>query len=267
MQPRPIPLRRSVGLAILAAPIAVALMTQAACARASVAQVDVYDRTGRQTLDVHRKFGRRWLAGEPGHEYAIRIRNCANVRVLAVVSVDGVNVISGQTAAPDQSGYVIEPGDYVTIEGWRKNLDRTAAFVFTDPAQSYAARTGRPDDVGVIGVALFQERQRQPVPSDIAQPRSEASADARAPAPAAKSAESGIATRQAPSLGTGHGRNEYSPAQWTDFERRSSTPDETVAFRYESRDSLVAMGVLPRSYPPRRDPDPFPGQLGFVPDP
>src|SRR4029453_7644344 len=145
-------------------PIAVALMTQAACARASVAQVDVYDRTGRQTLDGHRKFGRRWLAGHPGAEYAIRIRNCANVRVLAVVSVDGVNVISGQTAAPDQSGYVIEPGDYVTIEGWRKNLDRTAAFVFTDPAQSYAARTERPDDVGVIGVALFQERQRQPVP-------------------------------------------------------------------------------------------------------
>jgi len=96
----------------------------------------------------------------PGNEYAIRIRNCSDRRVLAVVSVDGVNVVTGETAAPEQSGYVIEPYGYVTIEGWRKSLERTAAFYFSDPGDAYATRTGRPDDLGVIGVALFRERER-----------------------------------------------------------------------------------------------------------
>ena len=103
--------------------------------------------------------GRQFVVGRPGNEYAIRIRNCSDRRVLAVVSVDGVNVVTGETAAPDQSGYVIEPYGYVTIEGWRKDLERTAAFYFTDPGDAYATRTGRPDDLGVIGVALFRERE------------------------------------------------------------------------------------------------------------
>ena len=88
----------------------------------------------------------------------MRIRNCTDQRLLAVLSVDGVNAVTGETASPDQSGYVIEPGGYVTVQGWRKDLDRTAAFYFSDPEDSYAARTGRPNDLGVIGVALFRER-------------------------------------------------------------------------------------------------------------
>ena len=88
----------------------------------------------------------------------MRIRNCTGARVLVVTSVDGVNVISGDTAAPSQSGYVLEPWGSVEITGWRKSLSRTAAFYFTDLGDSYAARTGRPQNVGVIGVAVFQEK-------------------------------------------------------------------------------------------------------------
>ena len=47
----------------------------------------------------------------------------------------------------------------VSIEGWRKSLDDVATFYFTRLPDSYAARTGRPDNVGVIGVALFPERR------------------------------------------------------------------------------------------------------------
>ena len=53
--------------------------------------------------------GRNYIVGTPGHEYAVRIRNCTGGRVLVVTSVDGVNVISGETASPSQSGYVLEP--------------------------------------------------------------------------------------------------------------------------------------------------------------
>ena len=73
-------------------------------------------------------------------------------------------------------------------------------------------------------------------------------------------------SRRSASLGTGHGRSEHSPAQWTSFERASDDPDETISIRYETHAALVALGVLPRRWFPDRDPEPFP-QLGFVPDP
>ena len=227
-------------------------------------------------MPEYRHHGRRYVVGQPGNEYAIRIRNCSGRRVLAVVSVDGVNAVTGETASPDQSGYVLEPGGYVNIQGWRKDLSRTAAFYFSDPADSYAARTGRPDDLGVIGVALFREVERTGWLSDEARPapqdsreRTEADAAGEAKASRAEGATASAPAMEPPSLGTGHGRGEYSPVEQVEFERASSQPDEMIAIRYERRETLVAMGVLPKRRHgfPRRDPDPFPGALSFVPDP
>lgn len=153
----------------------------------------IYDRTAGRELLVYRQGGDRYIAGELGHEYEIRLRNRSGGRVLAVTSVDGVNVITGRTAAPD----------------------------------SYAARTGRPDNVGVIGVAVFRERVYRPEP--LLREQSGAAADAAGPA-----TES---ARSLGKLGTGHGR----------------------------RRNLVAQGILPGERYARSVPDPFPG--GFVPDP
>jgi len=235
---------------------------------APVARVDVYDRGEQRTLDIHRHRGRQYIAGQPGHEYAIRIRNCSDRRVLAVVSVDGVNVVTGETAAPDQSGYVIEPYGYATIEGWRKDLERTAAFYFSDPGDAYASRTGRPDDLGVIGVALFREREARWVssPESVAAAPGAARQDSAAAAKASRDAMESAAGSAAP-LGTGHGRREWSPVQRVEFERASARPDQRVVIRYDRRDNLVAQGVLPRPPRPWREPDPFPAALGFVPDP
>src|SRR3954466_8103725 len=104
--------------------------------RAGLVQVDVYDRTDGAELPVYAKDRRRYVVGTPGHEYALRIRNTTAARVLVVTSVDGVNVISGDTATPSQSGYVLEPWGSVEIAGWRKSLARTAAFFFTEHQNS-----------------------------------------------------------------------------------------------------------------------------------
>lgn len=239
-----------------------------------LADVEVIDRTDGQTLAIYRHDGRAWIVGTPGHEYVLRVRNLTASRLLAVTSVDGVNVISGDTAAPSQSGYVLDPYGSVEIGGWRKSLDRTAAFYFTEIPDSYAARTGRPDNVGVIGVAVFRER-RQPIA--LPQPRIAPSEPANEAAPAApqagardeassveKSRRGAIAA--APSLGTGHGRSEWSQARMVSFERESSAPNETIALRYDRYENLVAMGIVPGP-PIARSPDPFPAWPRFAPDP
>lgn len=247
--------------------LASTLVPAAGSAACALASVDVYDRTEQRALENYRHRGKRYVAGRPGNEYAIRIRNCTGGRVLAVVSVDGVNVVTGEAASPDQSGYVIEPGDYVNIQGWRKDLDRTAAFYFSDPSDAYATRTGRPDDLGVIGVAMFRERGRRWLSRDdypaASRPENSGTAGKAADSSHERAA---AAPAMEPSLGTGHGRREYSPAESVEFERASRRPDERIVIRYDRLENLVAMGVLP---PARRwhEPDPFPGTLGFVPDP
>jgi len=190
------------------------------------------------------------------------VRSRRGEEVLAVLSVDGVNVISGETATVRQSGYVLQPGSALEVKGWRKDLSRTAAFYFTSLADSYAARTGRPDNVGAIGVALFRRKAPEPAPFSQFAPaaplaksqRSESAAsDAAAPA------------RQAEAqLGTGHGRNEASPARQVTFERATQEPAETVVIYYDSYQNLIARGIIPRVAPPRTVPNPFPG---FVADP
>ncbi|MEO5766556.1 MAG: hypothetical protein ABIR52_14730 [Casimicrobiaceae bacterium] len=264
----------------------------------ALVSVDVYDRNDGTSLPVYTKDGRRYVVGAPGHEYALRIRNCTSERILAVASVDGVNVVTGETAAPDQSGYVIDAGSSVEIAGWRKSLDRTAAFYFTDLGDSYAARTGRPGNVGVIGVAVFLEKKapvayrwrRDRIASNEAPLERDAAGNALPDAPmAAAPSTFGAARGDAPMarqeatadsaravaksalgaaapLGTGHGRNENSFAQRVAFERASTLAAENVVIQYDRRDNLIAMGVLPGPRYAQRHPDPFPA-LRFAPDP
>ncbi|MEN1996801.1 hypothetical protein AAIS11_19220, partial [Stenotrophomonas bentonitica] len=117
----------------------------------------VIDRDSGQALTQYRQDGQRWIAGQQGHRYSVRLRNGSAERVLVVLSVDGLNAISGEVAAPHQTGYVLNPWQTTDIHGWRKSADEVAQFVFTDPDRSYAGRTGRPANIGVIGVAVFRE--------------------------------------------------------------------------------------------------------------
>ena len=256
-----------------------AAFAAASASAGALADVEIYDRTAGRTLPIYEHEGRLYVAGEPRHHYELRVRNSSAARVLAVTSVDGVNVITGQTAAQEQSGYVLSAYDSVRIEGWRKSLEEVATFYFTKLADSYAARTGRPNDVGVIGVALFREYQPQYRPccprwrdrtSSVPAPSAEESDDelAKSERDAAGAAQSNESRRSESKLGTGHGDRESSPAQYVDFRRASTTPDETIVIYYDSHRNLLAQGVLPQ--PPRpwmaeRRPDPFPN--GFAQDP
>jgi hypothetical protein len=245
-----------------------ALASAPSFAVGKLADVSVTDRDSGATLTAYLHRGEYWIAGRPGARYAINIRNLQGRRLLAVTSVDGVNVITGDTARSDQNGYVFEPWVGYDIAGWRKSDAQVAAFVFTAIPQSYAARTGRPDNVGVIGVALFREReapQRAERTREFAPPSPAPAAGASNKAQQAESA----ARAPSPSLGTGHGQRESSVVTQVEFVRAQSAPEEVIRIRYDSRANLVAMGVIRDNPPAPRGPQAFPGEpgLGYVPDP
>lgn len=227
---------------------AATLMTGAhAFAHGRLADVSVYDRAEGRWLQVYRHEGRAYVIGKPGHEYQVRVANRLGEDLLAVMSVDGINVITGQTANPSQSGYVISPRASLEVQGWRRSLAQTAAFYFTALPDSYAARTGRPDDVGVVGVALFR---RKPVPQPFS--------------PGTSGSAPRAMERDDARLGTGHGRHEHSPAVHVTFERATGAPAEIISLYYDSHANLVARGVIREPVHAAPRPRPFPG---FVPDP
>src|SRR5580692_4547830 len=80
-----------------------------------LAEVAIIDRDSGTVLSPHFYHGEYWVAGRPGARYAIEIRNRLGERLLAVTSVDGVNVVSGATAGWDQTGYVFGPGELSQI--------------------------------------------------------------------------------------------------------------------------------------------------------
>jgi hypothetical protein len=143
---------------VLALSAAIGSLSTPALAVGRLADVTVTDRNTGATLPLHYYRGEYWVAGVPGAKYAIDVRNALGRRVLAVTSVDGVNVVSGETANTAQTGYVLGAYQRYGITGWRKSNNDVAAFEFTASPNSYAERTGRLRDVGVIGVALFRER-------------------------------------------------------------------------------------------------------------
>lgn len=290
------PARRRAALALAAAlllPQLPACATESAGAR-SLVDMSIVDRETGRTLPLHRKDGRTYVAGNPSARYAIRLLNRSGGRVLVVLSVDGVNVISGQTAAFGQTGYVLDPWRTYEITGWRKSDTAVAAFVFAALADSYAARTGRPDNVGVIGMAAFLERPQPPAAgvaasppvaesatraddparrSEAAKTESAAGSSAQPSAPtgrlaltdAAPAADARQAERER--LGTAHGEREWSVSRRTDFQRLSSTPQQVFEIAYDSHANLVAAGVIAAPLSARARPFPGEDPRGFVPDP
>jgi hypothetical protein len=66
------------------------LLPLAAQAHGGLVDLSVYDRTEGRRLQVYWHEGRAYIAGRPGNEYQVTLRNRQTDDVLAVVSVDGV---------------------------------------------------------------------------------------------------------------------------------------------------------------------------------
>jgi hypothetical protein len=201
---------------------------------------------GGERLQTFSHHGQTFVLGRPGRRYSIRVHNPTAQRVEAVISVDGRDALSGEVADfVQQRGYVVPPFGSVVVDGFRTSLERVATFRFTDPSDSYSARMGTPQNVGVIGVAFFTERVR---------PRAIARDDRRFRPPAPKSAAPGRASksresadsssRGAGNLGTEFGEGRDSSVVEVSFQRMSPTrPEQLISVRYDDAEGLEARGI------------------------
>jgi hypothetical protein len=242
-----------------------------------------------RVLPVYNHDGKSYVEGIYGQTYGIRVNNHTGRRIEAVVTVDGRDVVSGKRGNyRTERGYVIEPYNSVLIDGFRRSWTNVAAFTFTHVSDSYAARVGDASNVGVVGVAVFKEKHYRPRPRPVLPYAREESRDGAgsnmgsgyggssakksrsAPPSSAYESESSVDDYEQ-GLGTRYGDDTYSPSTRTTFTRASRRPTAVMAVRYDDREGLYRLGVLPR---PRRyrysDPEPFPNSpepVRFAPPP
>jgi hypothetical protein len=227
-----------------------------------------------------------YVLGSEGRRYVLRVHNRSGRRVEAVVTVDGLDVIDGKTGDyKNKRGYLVEAYGSVDIDGWRLSNREAAAFRFAPIAESYAAKTGRARNVGVIGVAVFPERiVPAPRPIYVPAPR-DSSADelgaarksaSAAPPPSAAEesrASSGAASapraeasarRSRSGLGTEFGEAVSSTIREVQFVRaNASQPAAVLGARYNDRAGLYALGIDVDGQSDlalRQSADPFPSQ-------
>lgn len=256
------------------------------CAKAEVPyEVQLEDESGR-VLPTYAHQSQWFAQGNEGQRYNVRVINRSARRVEAVVSVDGRDVLSGKPGDfQSQRGYLVEAYGSVLIEGFRTSLAEVASFRFTRPDNSYSARMGTPENVGVVGAAFFPEMRREPVRKPIApmpppmSSRDHGSAASRgeaAQAPTSEAKRSGAspsaqyAEERESNIGTEYGEQRYSAVREVSFQREHpSRPTRVVTLRYDDYQGLVARGVLPRPARPPvavQRPQAFPVN-GFAPPP
>lgn len=249
--------------------------------------VTIVGEDGRE-LDTYTHRGRFYVHGLQGERYSIRVNNPTNRRVEAVVSVDGLDVIDGESANfRSKRGYIVPARGSVTIDGFRTSTEAVAAFRFSSVSNSYAGQKGKARNVGVIGVAVFEEKvqptlvvPRHPRDFDVhrelgkkskrpAPPRSapspdfDLSDDMGAPAGGGRGlaeSSSSIAPRsdratrrwegrqERPGLGTAFGEQRSSAVRFTQFVRATpGNPTSVAELRYNDTRGLQALGIRLRT--------------------
>lgn len=102
--------------------------------------------------------GRTYIEGRKGSRYKIKITNHWHTRIKVIISVDGLDILSGKRATPNSGGYVINGYATEIFDGWRISDREIREFFFTTNKNSYNARTGNDtNNLGVIGVMAYKE--------------------------------------------------------------------------------------------------------------
>lgn len=208
----------------------------------SPVQIDIIDDSGR-ALNQYASHSnnydtkRSYLEAIKGKKYKLRVRNNSNKRIAVVIAVDGRNILSGKRSylRNNEKMYVLNPHDTSSYNGWRTGKNHVNRFYFTSAGGSYANAWGDRSAMGVIAVAVFDEKHKRYYKKhkkDWSNGRS---------APSRRGYFSDDST------GTGFGHEEYSPTRKVKFKAKN-TPRYKHFFKYEWKKTLCKRGIVNCSY-------------------
>src|SRR5579872_4488712 len=81
------------------------------------------------------KTNKIFVEGRKGSDYTLRVYNQSSKRRKIVISVDGLNVMTGDSTW--DRGYVVEGYKSLDVPGWRLNKDKIQKFIFSAKTKSY----------------------------------------------------------------------------------------------------------------------------------
>lgn len=208
----------------------------------SPVRIDVVDDRGR-TLNQYSaddrdyKTERTYLEAIKGKRYQLRIRNTSNRRIAVVVAVDGRNILSGKKSylRNNEKMYVLDPYESASYKGWRTGSNHVNRFYFTSAGDSYSNAWGDRSAMGVIAVAVFDEKHKQYYKKH----RGNRLGKGMAPS------HRGYLTED--STGTGFGREEYSPTLRVNFKADHKASFKHF-YKYEWKDTLCKRGIVNCNY-------------------
>lgn len=202
--------------------------------------------------------GTTYVEALAGLEYSVRLTNRTARRIAVALSVDGLNTIDAKATSPAAAAkWILAPYESVTLDGWQTGAGTARRFFFTTEEESYGAWLGKTRNLGIVSAAVFRERRPEPVAirpfeggrlpsSESAGAEKSARSDAAAPGSPRPQHEEDYAA-------TGIGRELDHRVRRVIFEAETS-PAAVLELRYEYRDALVRLGVLPQRCPDRDDP-------------
>lgn len=205
--------------------------------------------------------GRRYIEAFENAEYELRIRNPSSSRVAVALAVDGLNTIDARhTSSWEARKWVIEPHGTIHVRGWQMSSENARRFYFTTERDSYGAKLGQAQNLGVISAVFFRERRpvtiiTPPTSGPYRKEKDTRAGEANtqsAPAEAGRdSAKRSVQPYPPPddeSAATGIGRTVSNSVQWIKMDLEPRAAGE-VTIRYEYRAALVRLGIIPRQSP------------------
>ena len=103
--------------------------------------------------------GMSFIEARSGTNYTVKIKNDNPYRVMAVLSVDGLDVVTGKPAEETNTGYIIDAYSSLDVKGYRISDDNSASFIFTSKGKSYVQQAkSNATNAGVIGLRTFKEK-------------------------------------------------------------------------------------------------------------
>jgi hypothetical protein len=116
---------------------------------------------------IYEHNGRKFIEAKEGSEYAVEFKNNSWEKILAVVSVDGLNIVDGEPATENGPGYVVDRYCSQKFLGFQYSNENVATFKFGSLGTGYASskKDGSDKNAGIIGIRVWNEKPSPPAHS------------------------------------------------------------------------------------------------------